>query len=536
MATEVPTIMQIAETGKAEDLWQEMRDKADTSLYWFAKVVMNYRDLTDTFHLPFCTRIEDDLVELLCGYLMQRGSFKSTIRTKAYALWKYLHNHEEGILIVGESDTVAKKALIDIKWHCLNNQLLRWLYPELKSIDPGNTKWTDAEILLPREGSYDEPTITCDGIGAKRTGFHYSEIIFDDVIGDKAAASEAVMDSAWEWIEYSRGLLREAGKSRRSFVGTRWKHGTGDVYGRLMAAIPSMKWYIRSAIEDSVATFPERQPLAVLTTIRSEQGDYKFNCQYMNNPTAPGGADFEISWLREYDVGEDGHTIIPLDGTPQVDTGQLTRMSMYDVSAGGKTASAENAIIGAGMDSLRRIFVLEAWGENCTIGQAVERWHVMGDRWKFYHDHYELVGAQKAVEDFCNERKLQVECPYCKAGHVNPATGQFFKNPHRKVRPIPIKPPGGALSKEERIRMFAQKPFEEKRVYLRRGMTKLRGQIIEFPHSTLVDEFDALAYLCHLLRPPLVDAEVESSKSAEMQRRHAAKPFTATERDYGGYA
>jgi len=139
-------------------------------------------------------------------------------------------------------------------------------------------------------------------------------------------------------------------------------------------------------------------------------------------------------------------------------------MSMYDVSAGGKTASAENAIIGAGMDSLRRIFVLEAWGENCTIGQAVERWHVMGDRWKFYHDHYELVGAQKSVEDFCNERKHQVECPYCKAGHVNPETGQFFKNPHRKIRPIPIKPPGGALSKEERIRMYAQKPFEEKRV------------------------------------------------------------------------
>src|SRR5260221_6457547 len=148
MAT-VPGILQIAESGKAEDLWQELRTKADSSLYYFSKVVMNYRDLTDTFHLPFCVRIQDDLGFLIRGYLMQRGSFKSTIRTKAYSLWKYLKNHEEGILIVGESDTVAKKALIDIKWHCLNNQLLRWLYPELKAIDPSNTKWTDAEILLP---------------------------------------------------------------------------------------------------------------------------------------------------------------------------------------------------------------------------------------------------------------------------------------------------------------------------------------------------------------------------------------------------
>jgi len=67
-------------------------------------------------------------------------------------------------------------------------------------------------------------------------------------------------------------------------------------------------------------------------------------------------------------------------------------------------------------------------------------------------------------------------------------------------------------------------------------MTKLRSQIIEFPHGDLVDMFDALAYLCMLLRAPLVDAEVDSSKSAEMQRRVASKPFTATERDYGGYA
>src|SRR5258706_7949744 len=96
----VPDILQIAETGKAEDLWQELRAKSDASLYYFAKVVMNYRDLTDHFHLPFCFRIEEDLEELIRGYLMQRGSFKSTIRTKAYALWKYLRDHEEGILIV----------------------------------------------------------------------------------------------------------------------------------------------------------------------------------------------------------------------------------------------------------------------------------------------------------------------------------------------------------------------------------------------------------------------------------------------------
>lgn len=535
MATELPTIMQIAETGKAEDLWQEMRAKSDSSLYWFAKVVMNYRDLTDHFHLPLCQWIEDHMDFLLTGILMPRGSFKSTIGTKAYMLWRYLRNHEEGILVVGESDTVAKKALIDIKWHVMNNQLLRWLYPELKSVDPSNTKWTDSEILLPREGSYDEPTFTCDGIGAKRTGFHYSEIIFDDPIGDKAAMSEAIMDSGWEWIEYSRGLLREAGRSRRSVRATRWKHGTGDVYGRMMAAMPEMKWYIRSAIEDEQPTFPERLSLPVLTQIRQEQGDYKFNCQYMNNPTAPGGADFEAHWLMEYDGEADG-TIVPTDGTPKIHYGQLLRLGMYDVSSGGKTAQCENAIVVAGMAPDRRIFVLDAFGENCTIGQAVERYHVLNDKWNLYHAYYELVGAQKSVEDFCNERKFQSACPYCSAGHINPETGQYFKNPHKKLRVLPIKPPGGSMSKEERIRLYAQKPCEEHRVYLRRGMTKLRNQIIEFPHGTMVDVFDAFAYLCNLLRPPISDADQESARATDRKHQFGGKPFTQTERDYGGYA
>jgi hypothetical protein len=526
------TILQIAETGKADELWDELRFKSDNSLYFFTKTVMNYRDLTEDLHLPFCLRIEEDLPLLLKGYLMMRGSFKSTIRTKAYSLWAYLRDHEQGILILGESDTVAKKALIDIKWHILNNQLLRWLYPELKKVDPDSTKWTDAEILLPREGSYDEPTITCDGIGAKRTGFHYSEVIFDDPIGDKAAASESVMDAAWEWIEYSRGLLRDASTSKRTFVGTRWKHGTGDVYGRLMAKMPEMRWYIRSAIENDKPTFPQRLSISTLAQIRNEQGDYKFNCQYMNNPTAPGGADFEPGWIQEYEVAADGSTILPCDGSPPISTKALLRMSMYDVSAGGKTAGAENAITFAGMDYLRRAFILTSWAENCTIGKAVEKWHNLNDQWQAYHNHYELVGAQKAVEDFCNERLGP--CPYCDAGHVK--DGKLLKAAHRRIKPIGIKPPGGNMNKEDRIRLYAQKPFQEKRVYLHTSMHALRSQIIEFPHGTLVDRFDTLAYLLHLLRAPLSDSDIQSQVATEQVAMHKSKPFIQTEHDYGGYS
>lgn len=534
----IPDILQIAETGRAEDLHAELRAKSDASLWYFSRVVMNYRDLNPTLHVDFCNEIQRVMDEQLQGFLMMRGSFKSTIRTKSYMLWRYLKNHEVRFLNVGASDTIAKKALIDIKWHVLNNQLLRWLYPELKAVDPGSTKWTEAEVLLPREGTYDEPTFTCDGINAKRTGFHYDELIFDDPVAEVDAETPTVHEAAYEFIQYSRGLLHDPEKSRRCFLGTRWKHGTADVFGKLMESmLPESQWYVRSAIEDEAPTFPERLSLATLTRIRNEMGDYKFNCQYMNRPSMPGSTDFEPSWIKEYDVSPDGSTIIPLDGTPQVKVQALLRMSFYDPSGGGKSAKCENAIVFGGMSSDRRRFILEAWGENTTIGSAVEHWHTLGDRWKPYQDYYEAKSSQKAVEDLVRDRRFQKACPRCQAGHLDDKGQLYLKNPHRRINPIPYLPKGsvGVASKEERIRFYAQKPFEDGLVYIRRGMTKLRSQIIEFPHGSMVDVFDATAYLLHLMRAPLSDDEAESELASIQVAKMSSKPRIACEHDYGGY-
>src|SRR5712664_2128580 len=91
-------LLKVAETGKAEDLWQELRSLSDSSLYYFTKVVMNFRDMTDGFHLPFCLRMDEDDDALTgvqdAGYLLARAHFKSTVN-KCRLLRKYLVNHEE---------------------------------------------------------------------------------------------------------------------------------------------------------------------------------------------------------------------------------------------------------------------------------------------------------------------------------------------------------------------------------------------------------------------------------------------------------
>lgn len=511
--------MQLAESGSASDFLADIRARADRSLYFFTKVILAYKDLEDDYHWPFCEEVQNDKY-LKQGWLHARGHFKSTIVPKSYPIWSLAKDPCRRFLLVSEADLGASRLLNDLKWHILNNQLFQAVYPELIPPDKNNTKWTESQILLPRPKSFDEPSIMCVGLGAKVTGFHFTDIIYDDVFGEKAALSEAEAERVISWVQYAAGLAHDPATLREKFVGTRWKHGERDVYGWLMIHVPQIKWSVRAAIEDGKPVFPQRFTLDILDDIRKREGDYKFFCQYMNNPIAPEGADFPPDGIKQYHVEEDETgkkcVIVPEDGTPRVNLRSLLRVSFYDPSAGGKTATAENAVITAGMSADRRIFMLDTWMKNCGIGTAVDYWMKVGERFRTYKDYYEQVGAQKAVEDIV---KLKNQA-----------------HSGRKLFPTPIKPPGGAMNKEDRIRMYAQAAFQEGRVYLRKGMEPLRRQIISFPHGDLVDGFDAAAYCINLLRPPLSDEMYQEQKEQDDAAKIPHPSYSHTAFNYGGYS
>lgn len=533
-------IMRTASEGKGDELRQLMREKALSSLYYFSKVVLGYKELSPSVHLEFCDHIQNSISERKRGYLIPRGHFKSTIVSKSYPLWRLIgggntdpnfdpRNHR--ILIVGESDKVAEKNLKDIKFNLEHNQILQWLFPEIIPPDVNHTKWTESEILLPRSKSFDEVTITAIGVGGKTTGFHYSIIIYDDMIGEKAAKSEPEMQAAITWYAFAPGLLDDPGTGEELMAGTRWKAGKADLYGYIMAEMPNyFKWYIRAAHDSNFENilFPERFSKETFQEILEREKIYKYSCQYLNNPTSPEGADFKEFKYYNIGVGPTGlkNLIIPKDGTPPVLLSKVLRMSFYDPSSGGKSATAENAIIVGGMDALKRIFVLAAWSKNCGFGTAVEKWHQLNDSFVCYANHFEAVGAHKEVAEIVAQRKWHVVCPYCQSD-----------KPHRRLVPNPVQPPGsaGLKMKEERIRSYMQSTVEEHRLYLGPGMAELVRQLNSFPHGDLVDQVDSLAYLVHYLRPPMSDDEIETQRADEQIRKDAKVQRTNTEVVYGGY-
>lgn len=583
-------VFQLAESGDAENLLDDLRYRALTNLYYFAKVVLGYKELSKKLHLEFCNYIQDTWAQRYRGALIPRGHFKSTIVSKAYPLWRLLtiseamlakytdaycnehgiprlsefvqfHDPNTRIVIVGEAAEVASKNVKDIKWNLMNNQLFQGLFPEIIPSDTNATIWREDEILLPRTRSFDESSITTIGVGAKTTGKHWDIIIYDDLFGEKASKSEAEAESVKHWFKFAPGLANNPATVEELFIGTRWKAGTADIYGYVMATLPSeldevcdeqgnpttdrtnsegertggFVWYIRSAVEPNPETgepepiFPERFSLATLAAIRKREGEYAYSCNYLNNPVAAGVTDFDLRWLHEYKVAEDLKTLEFLDGTPRIVLAQLNRISFYDPSSGGRAATCEAAIVAVGCDSMQRRILLEEWSGNTTFGKAACRWFQMNDKFRFYKNYFENVGAQKSIVDVVQLINIILRsgkpCPHCQQKHI-PMRLEGFTLPGTAAE----------KHKDDRIRSFLQDHAESGRVYVRQNShRKFRTQYSEFPHGSFKDVLDAVASAVHLVPPTCSYEDVQSERAETERQKYSRKPRTHTSVDYGGY-
>jgi hypothetical protein len=411
------------------------------------------------------------------------------------------------------------------------------IIPEAVGPSAPQIKWTGSEIVLPRTLSFDESTITCMGVGAKRTGFHYNLLIYDDVIGEAASHSEAIMEDALDWLRAAPGLLVDDTVDEEVMAGTRWKDGTADVYGWLMKNMPyvpaapgvastGFKFSVQSCYVEPTkeVRFKERFNEAVLEDIHKRAGDYLFNCNYRNMPTPPEGS--KLLGYKFYTIEKDGDgkpTIaIPEDGTPPCNINSMARISFYDPSSGGKGAWCENAIAIVGCDELNRHFVLAMWSSNTGYAGAIEAWHDLNDHYICWRNCYEQVGPQKEIEEIVLMRSLYAnKCPFCGRNH-------------RRLAPDGIRTPS-SIDKDTRIEMYLEPPIRDGRLYLRRDHAELVRQLTIFPNGDLVDQADALAFAVKHNRPYFGYEQTMDQRDAVEAAALSASSRIHTKYNYGGY-
>jgi phage terminase large subunit-like protein len=286
---------------------EKKRERALRDFYYFAKYVYGNKDMTRRTHGELTSFITGKSKRKLI--LLPRGTFKSTVVTEAWVLWRLLRDPNMRVLIDNEEHSKAKAFLKAIRNCIEHNHKFRRLFGKLDANKNKDT-WTDSALnFATRTVRTREPNISVAGIDSTKTGMHYDLIVCDDLVSDKNITTDNLIRKTREHYRLLLSLL-DPGKEL-VVIGTRWHFG--DLYGHLISSDevllrkgkrPQWKKLIRQSWEwkngRRVLFFPERLTWRRLKLLRREQGSYIFSCQYMNDPTGGEDAPFKVEWVRFY--------------------------------------------------------------------------------------------------------------------------------------------------------------------------------------------------------------------------------------------
>ena len=210
----------------------QLREHAESSLYFFAKQILGYNLFSPAIHLRCCQFLQTcpPLRKLL---MLPRDHFKTTMN-KALALHLFVQpegknlyfpkgmGHGERtlgsdtrVLFASKTVGLAQTILGEIKTRIETNRYLHALWPQCFWAEPRKEArvWNNERILLPRDRIDKEASIDTIGVGGTRTGWHFDARINDDLIDIEDRNSPTVMAGAIEWFQASRAMEEGGGNS-----------------------------------------------------------------------------------------------------------------------------------------------------------------------------------------------------------------------------------------------------------------------------------------------------------------------------------
>lgn len=529
-------ILQLAESGNADNVMRDMRVRSIYSPYYFEKVVLGYRDLVDHLHQ---TDLELFVDRWAAGTRKQfiewpRAFFKTTTFTIGVSIWitlpvteadhlyaletlglpedkwlarTSLHDQDATQLIAFETDENAKKKIGQIKWHFEENELFRMLFPEI-AYTGKEPKWSNDCLTIRRVGERRrdaEGTFEAIGVGGALQSRHYKIVWEDDLVGERARKSQAEMDKVIGWHGRLHGAFENASTAIRFGVSNRW--GYNDLNSHIRENEPDVVFYTRAAWEinpetgESIAIFPERYSIESLLQIQDSGSmtRYDFSCQYLNSPTLPGDQQVDLTKRHWYTVAEDGAMKCSCGGTYY--PSQLNRYLHYDPYNAKVTSTSCPALVSVGTSSDEHVFVLSTWMIKGTYDNVYSQIFNQNDRYRPQIFTYEDVGHQNAVEYHWKTLAKTVEY---KAEHKNPPTIMGIGTGNR--------------NKEIRVREGLFPVIENRKFSTRKTMVDLDKQLETFPNKTLnhdYDLLDALAQGSMVWKFPNSDDTILSARSEE---------------------
>lgn len=346
----------------------------------------------------------------------------------------------------------------------------------------GKGGWGRSELTSRYRTNYalKEPTLSAMSLDAPKTGFHYDEIIADDLETERASATRDQIDKCWDFYRLLYSLL-EPQDSYLSLISTRWHYD--DIYSRILERNkdddPSERFSVLiepAKLPDGTLTYPTRFPQEVLDNLRRKLGSYIFSCQYELSPVSPEDRVFKEEWIR------------------YADTAMLSKERKYRIVMGADIAYTEKKAIERG------------------IGYRLADWTVVftaaiDDRWNYILlDAFrgrvsKLEGVKEIFRQYATHKATVIGLQKQDKLLLEDTIEQYAFQSRQFIPRIEYIAYPNRLSKDERIITGLAPVFESGKIYLQPSMKWLEQELLDFPRGAHDDALDALANLVYVSRP-----------------------------------
>ncbi len=476
-----------------------MRARADADLFFFCREVLGLTLLEDEPHRRLCRWLQRPARMRKKLVLMPRGSFKSSIISFGYCLWRLLQDPARRVLLDSDLRANAKKFAGLMRQHLAGNARLRQLYGDLVA----ESGWTEDFFTVTRGVYHKEPSVMTSGMDQVVVSLHFDLIVGTDLVNNTNISTREALEKTSDHIRLLMPLLElpEINPDAELILeGTCWDDQ--DAYSQLMRAsglgedaiedvladgeaqIGEWDVFFRSAYrrvdEDGRVRYvaEEGDPLFSLFTLAfleqqksaSNLGSYWFAANYLNRPVPAGDATFRREWFRYWN--------------PPLPEG-LDVVMTVDPALSLKKHGDYSAIVCGGATIGKHLYLFKAWKKRVNPHDLVAEIYATYDAYRPRAVGVETVAFQKALRFMLEDAAAQY--------------GFWL--------PIVELQPDTRESKEMRIRSI-QPLYQDSMIYHTREMGDLEMEELKWRATRKAqpdDLTDALAYLRIMLAPARKD-------------------------------
>jgi len=448
--------------------------------YGFSKEVVGWKDIYEPLHKPLCNFITDNVKKKQLLIELPRGTFKSSIVTIGYSLWKIANNPNIRILIVNATYPMVTKFISQTQDNLKKNPRILQIYGELAK---DAEIWNENTIKLKTDKSFEtkEPTVFGYGMTGNLVSTHFDLIILDDLVNWDNTTTRDQIQKVISFYRTTLDLLEPKGEL--IIIGTPYNYS--DLYSWIEDPenniLDKFAVFKKAAYEgdwkEGNLLFPERLSWNRLEELRVLEGPSHWSSQYMLEPVLDEDAIFKYDF--KYYEEED------LKGVEV-----LTFMTVDPAISASKDAD-KTAFVVISVDKENNWYIRDIRTGRYGVMELIRELFYMDEKWKPISIGIEVVAYQKALSTFIQEE--------VKRGRKAPL-------PIKELKPETSRTTGLSEPKQYRIQSLEPRYASGKIYHLKtlRETADLEDQLRRFPRTPHDDIIDALAYMEQLAFQPRI--------------------------------